>query len=209
MGAARKEREPQFTVPEASAILGLSPKHVNNALERELATLHLAKTSGGSRSVSEKGLIALVLVRAFAKLFTPQMRQVVIREAVRSPSDDSISVQKGCVVVRIAEYREKVDEGKARLQRAKDIVVSDPEILSGEPCVRGTRVPVYLVGALARKHGAEAARNTYPSLTREQVELAALYVTANPRKGRPPQAPLSKPKGSAKRGRSKKFRLEA
>ena len=88
------------------------------------------------------------------------------------------------------------------------LIAQDPEVLGGEPCVKGTRIPAYLVGALARKHGFAEVRATYPSLSRQTIELVALYVEAHPRKGRPRQAELSAPKGAARRGKAKKVRLE-
>jgi uncharacterized protein (DUF433 family) len=90
---------------------------------------------------------------------------------------------------------------KARLQEAEAMVASSEEILSGEPCIKGTRVPVHVVGAIARKHGVEEALATYPFLTRRQVELASVYVEAHPRKEQPPQTLLPK---SIKRTRIRK-----
>jgi uncharacterized protein (DUF433 family) len=64
----------------------------------------------------------------------------------------------------------------------------DPEILSGTPVIRGTRVPVYDVAAsVASGIPMERILSAYPSLKRKQVELATLYVDANPQRGRPRQ----------------------
>ena len=81
-----------------------------------------------------------------------------------------------------------MEERLERLQAAHEIVVSDPEILSGTPVIRGTRVPVYNVAAsVASGISVERILAAYPSLKRKQVELAALYVEANPQRGRPRQ----------------------
>jgi uncharacterized protein (DUF433 family) len=111
-------------------------------------------------------------------------------------------------VVNVAEKRERANEARKRLGRAAALVASDPEVLGGEPCIKGTRIPAYLIGALAREHGVEETHATYPSLSRQTIELMALYVKANPRKGPPRQAELSEPKGAVKRGRARKVRLE-
>jgi uncharacterized protein (DUF433 family) len=84
---------------------------------------------------------------------------------------------------------------KRRLERAEALVVSYPEVMGGEPCIKGTRVPVYLIGALAHAHGVKKTHATYPFLTEEQIQLAALYVSEHPedqRKDRPRQARLPK-----------------
>jgi uncharacterized protein (DUF433 family) len=68
-----------------------------------------------------------------------------------------------------------------RLERARAQVTADPEILSGTPVIKGTRVPVYDVAAsVAAGIPMEEILFSYPSLNREQVELAALYAQAHP-----------------------------
>ena len=68
-----------------------------------------------------------------------------------------------------------------RLEKARAQVIADPEILSGTPVIKGTRVPVYDVAAsVASAIPMERILACYPSLNREQVELAALYAEAHP-----------------------------
>lgn len=51
-----------------------------------------------------------------------------------------------------------------------DLVVSDPEIMSGAPCFRGTRVPVaILFENLVAGLSIEEILDTWPSLDREDV----------------------------------------
>jgi uncharacterized protein (DUF433 family) len=95
---------------------------------------------------------------------------------------------------------------RRRLERAEALVLSDPEVLGGEPRIKGTRVPVYLIGALANAHGISETHAAYPFLTEEQIELAAFYVSEHPRKGRPRQTRLPKPISTI-RGYTKKVRL--
>jgi uncharacterized protein (DUF433 family) len=104
----------------------------------------------------------------------------------------------------VSSHTERASKSKRR--RAQALVVSDPEVLSGEPCLRGTRVPVYLIGELARAHGVSRTHAMYPFLTEEKIELALLYVSEHPRKGRPPQTKLPRAK-STKYGWTRKVRL--
>jgi uncharacterized protein (DUF433 family) len=55
---------------------------------------------------------------------------------------------------------------------------------SCEACLKGTRLPVRIVGAIAAVRGVKEARATYPQLSRWQVEFAVVYAKAHPRKGR-------------------------
>lgn len=55
-------------------------------------------------------------------------------------------------------------------------VVTDPEIHHGEPCIRGTRIPVrMLVGSLADGLTADQIVAEYPQITREDVFAALAY----------------------------------
>lgn len=55
----------------------------------------------------------------------------------------------------------------------QNIVVSDPEILSGTPVFRGTRVPVKnLFDYLETGETIEAFLHSFPSVTRDQVSRA-------------------------------------
>jgi uncharacterized protein (DUF433 family) len=101
---------------------------------------------------------------------------------------------------------ERSSAAKRRLARAEALVLSHPGIMGGEPCIRGTRVPVYLIGALAHAHGVRRTHEMYPFLTEEQIELVSLYVTVHPEKGRRQTARL--PKATAtKRITVKKVRI--
>ena len=87
------------------------------------------------------------------------------------------------------------------LEKAGDMVQSDPEIMAGTPVFRGTRVPVYLVADMIEQGTRiEEILEGYPSLTREMVEYAGIYATTHPRRGRPPIQPWS---GTKPVGRNK------
>jgi uncharacterized protein (DUF433 family) len=206
MSIVRKHVERTFTVPEAAAILEQAQKQISNAVDRELAPLKLAKGGVGSRTITSAGLLALELLRAVGNLFSTEGRRRLL-SAAKSTSSDEIKVQGGSLVLKLAEHRERVEKRKSRFAAAEALIIRDPKVLGGEPCVKGTRIPAYLVGALARKYGAVEAHATYPSVSRQTIELVALYVEANPRKGRPRQAELSKPQGPARRGKAKKIKL--
>ncbi len=77
-----------------------------------------------------------------------------------------------------------------RLAHAQQAVVSDPEIMSGTPVYRGTRIPVHAIaGMLAQGTTIEEILVGYPALTRERVELAPVYGQSIP----PPRTPSAAP----------------
>lgn len=59
---------------------------------------------------------------------------------------------------------------------AADLIVSDPRILGGKPCVRGTRLSVEFLLELAASGAThEQILAQYPQLTSENLAAAFLY----------------------------------
>ena len=114
----------------------------------------------------------------------------------------------GRTVVAVTKHLESSNVGTARLRQAEAIVESDPGVLGGEPCIRGTRIPVYLIAALAHKHGAEVVLNTYPALTAARIALAIVYAQGHPAEDRPKTA-LPTAKGPTSKHRVSKARHRA
>jgi uncharacterized protein (DUF433 family) len=55
-------------------------------------------------------------------------------------------------------------------------ISSDPDILHGKPCIKGTRIPVYLIVSLvAEGETMENIIKDYPSLTPEDIKAALRY----------------------------------
>jgi uncharacterized protein (DUF433 family) len=78
------------------------------------------------------------------------------------------------------------------LRRARRLVVSDPEIMGGDPVFRGTRVPVHMIAELVAQGSTQAELfEGYLQLTAEMIRLAPVYATAYPLRGRPRNQPWS------------------
>lgn len=61
-----------------------------------------------------------------------------------------------------------------------DRITSDPEILSGQPCIRGMRLTVRRVlQALAVCADREELREEYPELESEDIDQALAFAAAN------------------------------
>jgi uncharacterized protein (DUF433 family) len=58
----------------------------------------------------------------------------------------------------------------------RDHIVSDPKILKGKPCIKGTRIPAALIlGYLAAARGAEAIIREFPDVTNADIGACLLY----------------------------------
>jgi len=119
-----------------------------------------------------------------------------VAKAMRSPQIDEVALGNGHVLlIKVSTARRKADEGLKRLVRAEKMVISDPEILGGAPVYRETRIPVRLVAdMLAQGASVKEILEGYPSLSREMIELASIYVRAFPRRGPPARLPWARQK---------------
>jgi uncharacterized protein (DUF433 family) len=58
----------------------------------------------------------------------------------------------------------------------KERVVIDPKIHHGDPCIKGTRIPIsMIVGSLADGQSVKEVIDAYPQLTKDDVRAALQY----------------------------------
>ena len=58
----------------------------------------------------------------------------------------------------------------------REYIVVDPEIHHGEPCIKGTRIPVsVIVGSVKDGITPDEIINEYPQLTEESIQAAVAY----------------------------------
>ena len=175
---------------EVAVISGVSLRDVHRVIDEHL----LPDSFYGPlqpRSFKSHACIFISFYFQSANRLTPEERQRTIALASQPSFDWKAAknlVRDEFLTIDFAPFRQAVDERLSRLQTARSMVISDPEILSGTPVIRGTRVPVYEVAAsVAAGVSVDEILQGYPSLKGDQVELAALYAEANPQRGRPRQ----------------------
>lgn len=125
-----------------------------------------------------------------AEWLTATARLRTIRDALAHCSSwealRDCTVEDRSVAVHFSDIWDAVNSRLNQLKAAREMVVEDPEILSGTPVIRGTRVPVYDVAAAVHRGTAvDKILASYPSLNARQVELASVYAKAVPPRGRP------------------------
>lgn len=177
-----------YSTAEAAAITGVPLATVNHYISRELADLGIAVWGDGKRTISHDGLVALRMAWDYPKSLAAGSRVEVIRQALEAPRKMHLVLEQGDVVVRVGAARRAVADGLRKLRQAETIVSIDPGTLRGDPCIRGTRIPVHTIAAIASAAGVGSVRDTYSRLTSAQIELACLYARAHPRRGRPKRA---------------------
>jgi uncharacterized protein (DUF433 family) len=191
---------------EAAVVARVALRDVNRAIDENiLPDGFFSHDEGRWVMVDACALIAFYFDSA--RCLTSEERLFAIREAAsrlkrfqaRALSalvEEDWTVRDEFLTIDLAPFVRRTNERMERLAAAREIVVSDPDILDGTPVVRGTRVPVHDVGAsVAAGVPMNRILAAYPSLDADKVELAALYAEANPPRGRP-RVSTALPKGA-------------
>ena len=80
---------------------------------------------------------------------------------------------------------------------SNDLILSDPEIMGGTPCVHETRITVYVLAARRRSETVEQLLEDYPYITRAAIEAAVAYAARVPLVEDPDGRPWRKSKAQA------------
>jgi uncharacterized protein (DUF433 family) len=159
------------------------------------------------RLLTKEQLIYLQLEAEGLRLLPVGTRREIAESIQRSPETEKLPVANGtALLVEIGTARRAVESQLQQMERMEEMVVSDPEIMRGTPVFKGTRIPVDLVAdMLAQGATAEEILEGYPTLSKEKIAIAPLYMRAFPRRGRPSRRPW---RGKKARGR-KSFPLSS
>ncbi|MGH9342199.1 MAG: DUF433 domain-containing protein [Terriglobia bacterium] len=179
-----------LTPTEAAVVSGVSVRDVHRVIDEHILPESFYDTQE-ARAFKSHACVFIAFYFGAADRLTSEERQRAITLASRyssNPNSPMRIVQDEFLTIDLAPFLKSVDERLLRLNAARAQVSVDDEILSGTPVIKGTRVPIYDVAAsVAAGIPMERILSSYPSLKREQVELAALFAEANPQRGRPRQ----------------------
>jgi len=143
----------------------------------------------GGRLLDARALVSLSLERRLSDRIAPELRRRVF-DALAESLRDVVSLEGGLVKIDLREPRRELATSLRELRRARRLVVSDPEIMGGDPVFRGTRAPVHMIAELVAQGSAQAELlEGYPRLTADMIRLAPVYAAAYPLRGRPRNQP--------------------
>ncbi|HEV2149793.1 MAG TPA: DUF433 domain-containing protein [Longimicrobiaceae bacterium] len=189
----RRSSSPGLSPREAAFATGLSEKTINQAIDREeVQLLPKRRQDERERMLGLPDLVYLRLRNDVGRLLSPEGKRKLRQQlghCVRERQRPEV-VTIGAVEVRIGPEVEAIEQNLERIEQARSFVTSDPEVRAGEPVVRGTRIPVHMLGDLAEQGASrEELLEDYPALTPETLDAALLYARMYPRRGRPRRAP--------------------
>jgi uncharacterized protein (DUF433 family) len=190
-----------YTPSQAAAVTGLPLAAVHKAIDSRLIRPRSARSGATVRRLlTKEQVIYLQLEAEGLRLLPVGTRREIADSIQRSPKTDVLAVGNGTALfVEFKAARRKVESQLKHLAHIEEMVVSDPEIMGGAPVFKGTRIPVDLVAdMLAQGAAPEEILEGYPTLNREKVSIAPLYMRAFPRRGRPSRRPWQ---GKKARGR--------
>ena len=181
-----------YTPAQAAVVTGLPLAAVHKAIDIRLIRPRSARSGTTVRRLlTKEHLIYLQLEVEGLRLLPVGTRREIADSIQRSPETDVLAVGKGTALfVEFKSARRKVESQLKQLAHIEEMVVSDPEIMRGTPVFKGTRIPVDLVAdMLAQGVTAEEILEGYPTLAKEKIAVAPLYMRAFPRRGRPRRRP--------------------
>lgn len=148
------------------------------------------------RLLSWEQLVYLRLEAEGLGLLPVVTRRKIAKQIETDAEIDVVSISGGpALFIEVKTARKELAGRLKKLERARSVIVEDPETMGGTPAYRGTRIPVELVAEMLNQGASvEEILEGYPALDREKVELAPLYVQAFPRRGRPASRPWAKRK---------------
>lgn len=205
----RPTATPLFTPTEAAVLTRLPLKAVNNAIDKKTVPATAGRRAGqAARLLDLRALTALALERRLADRIVPELRRQLF-DALPDTQRGTVSLEGGLIKIDVREPRRELAAALRELRRARQLVITDPDILGGDPVFRGTRVPVHAIASQLVDGEPEAdLRKSYPRLTTEMLRLAPLYAAAYPARGRPRAQPWHR-EAPVRRMRRKLAAIEA
>lgn len=181
---------------EAAVVASVDLRDVNRAIDEGILPERFVRRDDG-RLVAPAGCALISFYFESATRLTSEERRFTIElieqrfrgsDALTSRSyiGTDWTVRHEFLIIDFAPFVKGVGERLDRLWAAQELVTSDPEILSGTPVFRGTRVPVHDVAAsVAAGLSTDRILAAYPGLDVRALELASIFAKANPLRGRP------------------------
>jgi uncharacterized protein (DUF433 family) len=197
-----------FSLREAAAIAGIPETTIRTAIEKRSirpSSSRVGKSIRYEFDLNELLFIKLLTEFPFSlpKEDKDSLRQLVGKSSgsmgrwqMRGPD---LLMKKGelSVSVHYRPLRKQLLQNVNLYRKGAGRIVSDPEILSGEPVFKGTRIPLEHIAGLLRKGSSEAEiREDYPALSDLDLAFASIHARMSPPPGRP-RKPLELGRGKA------------
>lgn len=192
--------EPVY-LAEAAYLSGVGAREMNRVIDEGILPPAALVSANGRQVVT----LACAMIRFYfqtapslsadlrRRVVTWMSERLLTADARRAaePGAHELTFREGAVQIDLAQFVKETFAASDDLRRAEAAVVSNPEIMDGEPVLKGTRIPArMIVGMLESGDSRKQLLSGYPSLTSEALDAAVKYVRAHPPRGRPSQKPV-------------------
>lgn len=178
------DQQLELTPNEVGFVLGKSGQDVNRAVDKGVVKARTRRRNGTKRRLLGQAEVRyLRLLEDISDDLSTSARAKLYAAIRKAPLRQKI-IRLGIMSFDIASIDKAIKDRIKALERSKRMVRLRAR--DGEPLLRGTEIPVYLLAALA-DGGASIKEilEDFPSLTEEQVRAALSYAAVYPKKGRP------------------------
>lgn len=176
-------RQALLTVPEAAFVAGVPDRFIQGEIDHHILESVLRD---GRRTVRGGDLLYLNAVSRYHAQMGLEFRRDVCRAIRYSVEHKQPEAWLSPFCVSIAEIQATVTKALAALDRMKrDHTESRPEVLGGEPVLKGTRLSLRFIADLAAQGATTEELMDDFDLTKQQVEAAVILARINARRGRP------------------------
>src|SRR6202521_1779374 len=133
----------EYTPAQAAVLAKLPLPAVHKLIERRLIRPRRRRTGRSvQRMLSREQVLYLRLEAEGVRLLPLAARRAIAKKIESSPEIDAVILTEGsALIIQVKSVRMKLDQDLRRLQRAENMIVSDPEIMRGTPVYRGRRIP--------------------------------------------------------------------
>src|ERR1700684_3027467 len=137
----------EYTPAQASAVTNLPLPAVHKLIERRLIRPRRLRTGRSIQRMLSRGQVLYLRLEAEGVRLLPiAARRAIAKKIESSPEIDTVILTEGsALIIHVKSLRLGLEPELKRLERAENMITSDPEIMRGTSVYRGTRVPVELI----------------------------------------------------------------
>ncbi|WP_253261355.1 MULTISPECIES: DUF433 domain-containing protein [unclassified Roseobacter] len=181
-----------LTIKEAAHLAGVAPRRIEKDCEEGIIPRRKSKLWMRKTMAAHVPMHAVAYARAMQSLDGIKMEKKSKRlvwkflRSSKTTKFGSLELSPGLTLHLEPLVTEVWDRTRVYLETRYEHLAVDPDILGGEPILKGTRITCQSV--LGRIEGGETLGDLvedYPEISKEAFEVALVYAKAHPPRGRP------------------------
>jgi uncharacterized protein (DUF433 family) len=197
-----------FSLREAAAIAEIPESAIRSAIEKRSISPRASRAGNSIRYEFDRNELLFIKLLSAFPFSLPKEDKDCLRQLLGKSAGSAgrwqmrggdLLTQRGelSISVHYRPLRKQLFQNVNLYRKGLSRIVSNPQILCGEPVFRGTRIPLQHIAGLFRKGVSEAEiRQDYPSLSNLDLAFASIHARMSPPPGRP-RKPLALGRGKA------------